>query len=322
MSSTSAQLPVTERVQQRLKPVLESRPAMFVQKFLDDRALSLASLLAWGMLNTFLPLLLGVLALVGLVLGDSAGAIAAEEQILAMLPPSVSELVRQILQSVERSATAAGLISLGLLLFTGSNFFVTLESVFDLAYHVPDRNPVTQRIVSLAALFVVAGLLLVASTASVLGSALGQEVRTLVPRLADVIDTGVGSLISTAGLVSITVLMYWLIPNTKHSLRRALPGAIVASILLFLAVRIFPIYVALFGGGFNVYAAFGSVLLFMFWLYIVGVVLVGGAVLNSFLEDPRGSAARSTFAEQARTGRAPVPPAYLKQSGSSGEYDQ
>jgi membrane protein len=304
--------------QDRLKPLLESPVAALVQKFMDDRALSLATLLAWGMLNTFLPLLLGVLSLVGLAVGDSVTAVAAEEQILAMLPPVIADLVRDTLQSIERSASTAGVISLALLLFSGSNFFVTLETAFDVAYHVPNRNLFTQRVVSLAALFAVAGLLLVSTSASVLGGELGHGLASLVPEVAPAIDTGVGTLISVVGLVGMTVLMYWLIPNTKHSLRHALPGAVVASLALWLAVRIFPIYVALFGGGFNLYAAFGSVLLFMFWLYIVGVVLISGAVLNSFLEDPRGSVAQASLAARALAGQLDVAAQLKGPDGASG----
>jgi uncharacterized BrkB/YihY/UPF0761 family membrane protein len=61
-------------LQNRLQSRLQSPLAFLWQKLFDDRALTLASLLAWGMLKTFLPLLLGILSLIGLLLGDSAAA--------------------------------------------------------------------------------------------------------------------------------------------------------------------------------------------------------------------------------------------------------
>jgi membrane protein len=292
---------------ERLKHLLASPPARLVQKFMDDRGLTLASLLAWGILNTFLPLLLGVLALIGLFLGDSAQALAAENHLLALLPDSVSTLVRNSLAAMEQSASGAGLISLGLLLFNGSNFFVTLESVFNLAYHVPDRNIVWQRVVSFAALFTVTALLLINTAAALLGGALGETLSAYIPEFGSAIDAGLGTLISVAALVVMMILMYWLIPNRHHSLIHALPGAALTTIALLLIVRIFPIYVALFGGGFSVYAAFGTVLLFMFWLYIVGVVLVAGATLNAFLEDPRGSVELASISARALTGQLDAP---------------
>jgi membrane protein len=286
-----------------VKSLLASWPGRFVQTFMDVRALSLASLLAWGMLNTFLPLLLGILALIGLIAGDTEIAQAVEQRLLAVLPTAVSTLVRDSLAAFQRAAGTAGLISLGFLLFNGSNFFVSLESVFDLAYHVPERNIIAKRVVSLVALFVVTGLLVLVTAAALLSGAVGQSVTAYVPELGPVIDAAVGAAISIAGLVIMLVLMYWLIPNNRRSLRRALPGSLVASVLLLLILRLFPVYVALFGQGFSVYAAFGTILLFMLWLYIVGVVLMGGAVLNAFLEDPHGAAARASLAARALTGQ-------------------
>jgi membrane protein len=279
---------------------------------MDDRALTLASLLAWGMLNTFLPLLLGILSLIGLVLGDTQLAQSVERSMLAVLPDAVSSLVRDSLAAFERSAGTAGLISLGFLLFNGSNFFVTLESTFDLAYHVPERHLVTQRVVSFAGLFVMTGLFVIASGAALLGSALGQRLATYIPELEPLISGGLTPLISLLALITMMILLYWLIPNQNHSLRHALPGAGVVSVLLLLVLRFFPVYVALFGEGFNLYAAFGSILLFMLWLYVVGVVLIGGAVLNAFLENPRTSVATSAFAARALTGQIEVPSAFFK----------
>jgi membrane protein len=285
------------------------------QKFMDDRALTLASLLAWGMLNTFLPLLLGILSLIGLLLGGSQVAAVVEQRLFAILPAAASTLIQNSLAAFQQSAGTAGLISLGFLLFNGSNFFVTLESVFDMAYHVPERNIVTQRIVSFAALFVVTALFLVAASAAILGGAIGQSIRALVPEWGVAIDTGVGALISLASLVTMMVLLYWLIPNKRHSFRHALPGAALASLLLVLVVLLFPVYITLFGQGFSLYAAFGTILLFMLWLYVVGVVLIGGAVLNAFLEDPNGSVVTAALAARALTGQLEVPAAFGERSG-------
>jgi len=167
----------------------------------------------------------------------------------------------------------------------------------------PERNVITQRVVSFAALFLVVAFLVVTSGAAILGGALGDTVTAYVPRLGAATDAGLGTLISVVTLVVMLILMYWLLPNRHHNLLHALPGAALTSVALLLVVRIFPIYVALFGGGFSVYAAFGTILLFMFWLYIVGVILVAGAVLNAFLEDPEGSVEKSSIAARALTGQ-------------------
>ena len=86
----------------RLAALVASPPGQFMQKFVDDRALTLASLVAWGMLNTFLPLLLGVLSLIGLLVGNSPAAASAKATVLAPLPAEASQLVQDSLASVRR----------------------------------------------------------------------------------------------------------------------------------------------------------------------------------------------------------------------------
>jgi uncharacterized BrkB/YihY/UPF0761 family membrane protein len=55
---------------QRVDELRRSRANQFVTKLLQDEAPNLAALLAWGMLSTLLPLLMGILAVAGLLLRD------------------------------------------------------------------------------------------------------------------------------------------------------------------------------------------------------------------------------------------------------------
>ena len=128
----------------------------------------------------------------------------------------------------------------------------------------------------------------------------------VVPRLW-VVDAGLATVASLTGLFFAFVLLYRVLPNTPVSLRQALPGALLAAGLFVAVLRIFPLYVALVGGGFSVYAAFGTVLVFMLWLYIVGVVVVGGAELNAFLQEPERSVTLASLAARALTGKLELP---------------
>jgi membrane protein len=279
---------VSSRVEAVRRHSTAARIELFVRKVLDDRAMALATEIAWAVINTLLPLLLGILSIVGLVIGQSAAAAAIEQALKVVMPAQFVGTIIGWLASFQQAAGTAGLVSLGLLLFTGSNLFVTLESVFDIVHRAPERDFITQRIVSFGALFGLAGIVLVAG----LGAAFG-----IVP----------GSLELGIGLIVVLTCMYWWLPNSRHSLRSSVPGAIVAAALLVLITGIFPLYVALFGQGFNIFAAFGSVLLFMFWLWIVGLVLVGGAELNAFLANPERSSAMAALSAQARTGQLDPP---------------
>jgi membrane protein len=246
-----------------VETVRNSAPGRFVQRLFDDRIGTLASLVAWGTLNTLLPLILGVLALATLLLGNSPQVDAAEAAVLSLLPAEAAAVFDAAIQAARSAAGPTGLIGLGILLVNGTNFFTSLETVFNLAYHVPDRDFVRQRLVALGGLFVLTCLVLTSTAAAA--------------------STGVGMEFSVLGVLTMFVLLYWILPNTHLRPRQSLPGAIVATVCFLAILRLFPLYVALFGQGFSVYSAFGTVLLVMFWLYLVGVVVVGGVELNAFL---------------------------------------
>jgi membrane protein len=275
---------VSSRVEAVRRNSTAARIELFVRKVLDDRAMALATEVAWAIINTLLPLLLGILSIVGLVIGQSAAAAAIEQALKVVMPAQFVATIIGWLASFQQAAGTAGLVSLGLLLFTGSNLFVTLESVFDIVHRAPERDFIRQRLVSFGALFGLAAVVLVAGLAAASGFVPGS------------VELGVA-------LVGVLTCMYWWLPNSPHSLKSSLPGAVVAAVLLVLITGIFPLYVALFGQGFNLFAAFGSVLLFMFWLWIVGLVVVGGAELNAFLAAPERSSAMADLSARARSGR-------------------
>jgi membrane protein len=278
---------VSSRVEAVRRNSTAARVELFVRKVLDDRAMALATEVAWAIINTLLPLLLGILSIVGLVIGQSAAAAAIEQALKVVMPAQFVATIIGWLQSFQQTAGTAGLVSLGLLLFTGSNLFVTLESVFDIVHHAPERDFIRQRIVSFGALFGLAAVVLVAGLSAANG---------FVP----------GSLELVVVLVGVLTCMYWWLPNSRHSLKSSLPGAVAAAVGLVIVSGVFPLYVALFGQGFSLFAAFGSVLLFMFWLWIVGLVLIGGAELNAFLAAPERSSAQADFAAKARRGETPL----------------
>jgi membrane protein len=255
----------------------------FVQKYFDDRAMMLAALLAWGILNTLLPLILGLLALAGLVLQDPAQLAAVQDAILSVLPPQVAPAIRDVMENAAANAGAVGLISLGLLLFNGTNFFVAMEEVFNLIYHVPMRGIVVQRIVALGMLISFAALVVLASFAASM------------------------PLLSTLVLIIAFGVLYLVIPNRPLNWKSTLPGAIVAPLAFLLVLRVFPLYIALFGGGFSIYVALGGLLVFLFWLYVVGLIVVTGAELNSFIEHPVRSVQLAAISARGLAGQLELP---------------
>jgi membrane protein len=275
---------------------------LFVKKVMDDQAPNLASLLAWSTLSAILPLILGVLSVAGILLRDQQVLDQVYNTVLALVPPQAAGPVGDALQGVRMaSAAPAGIVALVLLLYNGSSFFSNMASVFNQAYHVESRNFVVERLIAIAML-VITTILLVGSTLAVgLGSLAGNVPVSLPvgPTLARVIS---GS-ISIVSAFVLFLLSYKVLPNAHQGWRGALPGAIVASVLTFLISMVFPLYVRFFPPN-QAYAVFGVFLLFTFWLYVLGFIIVLGAELNAFLEQPARSVALAEATAAALQGRA------------------
>ncbi|WP_313693032.1 YihY/virulence factor BrkB family protein [Halorarum halobium] len=103
-----------------------------------------------------------------------------------------------------------------------------------------------------------------------------------------VVDLGFG-----LGILSFFVLpavltaaflpMYYFFPNVDVSVREVLPGAVFAGVGWTLLQALFQVYVGYqgsAGSGPQVYGAIGAVLLLVTWLYLGGMVLLVGVVLN------------------------------------------
>jgi membrane protein len=277
---------------------------------MDDQAPNLAALLAWGTLSAILPLILGVLSVAGLVLRDPKRLDEIYSTLLVLVPAQAAGPLGDALQSVrETSAAPAGILAIVLLLVNGSSFFSNMSSVFDQAYHVESRNFLMQRVVSGVMLLITTILVIIATLTAGLTSLIGNVPLGL--PIGPVVAKVLGWSISIISAFLFFLLIYKVLPHAKQGWRDVLPGTLLSSVLLLVISQIFPLYVALFPPN-HAYAVFGVFLVFTFYLYLLGFVLVLGAELNAFLHEPARSVALAEATAKAQHGQA----TYDRQTGS------
>lgn len=101
-----------------------------------------------------------------------------------------------------------------------------------------------------------------------------------------------------AAMVTLAVaLIHRIGPDLDVPLAWLLPGAVFSVVAMLTATSLLSIYFSLSGGYSKAYGAFGAVLAFVFWLYVMGLVLlVGGVINNALLRElpaaPAGNDAR------------------------------
>ena len=71
-------------------------------------------------------------------------------------------------------------------------------------------------------------------------------------------------------------LLYYLAPDARLPFRGVMPGGLIATALMFASSSALSYYVANLGSYGQVYGQLGTVVVFMIWLYLTGLVVLSG----------------------------------------------
>ncbi len=259
----------------------------FLRKLGGDWIFGLSSLLAYNFLTAIFPLFLGILALVALVAPSS---ITRQVAVLlsSMLPHEVTSKeglnvdLYSILTGFQKSSAVTATISLLGFLWTGSNLFSAMESCFNIIFRVRGRNPIRQKIMSLAMVFLFAFLAPIAVISSAISSSVPHfiHVFSLLPYHPILFR-----LLSFGFSITIVWLMfsviYYFVPNREMHIKQVWPGALVSAILFVAINASFPLYLS----HFVIHAWFGRIVLVLtilaLWFWVTSVILIIGAQINA-----------------------------------------
>jgi YihY family inner membrane protein len=256
---------------------VRSSPADPVRKFFADRGTHLAAMIAYFALLSFVPLTFLALALLGLS-GRADESSFLVKEIKHALPGTPIERIVDLVHTVQDNAAALGIIGGAALIWTSLSFFSVLESAFNIVYGRPNRSFFHGKGVAVVLMVGSLVTLFVALLAGSLGVAAAKQ---YIPGLADnaVIAYLVSIAVSLAGLFVFLLSCYRLLTNADVSLREALPGAVLATLLLEATFQVLPFYQR-YASLNPTLRAFGSPAILLVWLYVMANVIVFGAELN------------------------------------------
>jgi membrane protein len=223
---------------------LLDRPGVLViRRVIEIYGLAPGGLLANGLAFTTLfavvPIALVTLGVAGLIVQDPAVQQQLAAALSALVPP-LQELIQGALESMAQGAAVTSLIGVVGLIWTVSQFYVTLDVAFSRIFTDRPERDVLRRT---ARGFVwVAGLIGVV-VALIIAGALATAAEALLPTTSTWL-TAFGHLVSSppmAALITVLVVLavYQVVPPRRPPLRAATPPAIAAGLAIFLLGQLF-----------------------------------------------------------------------------------
>ena len=263
---------------------------IFNQRFIEDRCLQIASSLTFTTLLAIVPIVTIALALVGAFPVFGSLMIHVQQFVLeSLVPKSVDAIAGYAEQFSENAArlTAVGVVFLGV---TALMLMFTIERAFNDIWRVPWRRRWLQRIIvywtvlTIGPLFIGASLSVTSYVVTVSFGLVDKavEIQLLVLRFIPLVLTSIAF-----------ALMYYAVPNRQVVRRDALVGGIAAGICFEAMKQGFGFYIAHFPTYKLVYGAFAMVPIFLLWIYLSWLIIVGGAVLVAALPEWRERAGQS-----------------------------
>jgi membrane protein len=246
-------------------------------KFFADRGTHLAAMIAYFALLSFIPLVFLTLALLGLAHRADASNFFVKELNNAFPSSSVDTIIK-LVHAIQDNAATLGIVGGVFLLWSSLSLFSALESALNIVYAKPNRGFFHGKAI---AMLLMVGSLTTLFAALVVG-ALGAEVlRDYAPGVLTSywVAYVVSIVASLLGIFAFLTIIYSKLTNDHVTLHEALPGAIVASILLESSFQVLPIFVKYASVNVTL-RAFGGPVLLLIWLYVMANVIVFGAELN------------------------------------------
>jgi membrane protein len=256
---------------------VETRRRLLVHKFFADRGTHLAAMVAYFALLSFVPLVFLALALLGLVHRADASDFFVRELSRAF-PGSSLQSILALVHKVQANATTLGIVGGLGLLWSSMSLFSALESALNIVYGRPNRPFLRGKVMAAS---LMAGSLVTLFASLVIG-ALGVEwIRQYLPGIAktQLVAYLLSVAVSLAGVFLFLLSVYRLLPNTPMTVPAALPGAVIAAVVLEASFQVLPVFIR-FADVNVTLRVLGSPAILLLWLYVMANVIVFGGEVN------------------------------------------
>jgi len=255
------------------------------QEWLEDKAPQLGAALAYYTVFSLAPLILVLLAIVGVIFRDDAAGAwnKITQQMSYFLDPNALQAVQNIAEKASQSgkSTIATIIGVALALFGASGVFGQLQDALNTIWGVkakPSRGIwgfLRTRFLSFAMVAGICFLLLVSLAIEALLKGFSHYVQSVLPG-GIVIALTVYLIFDFAVVVLLFAMIFKFLPDVKIQWRDVWIGAVMTAILFGLGKWLLGFYLGS-GAASSAYGAASSLITLLLWVYYSSQILLFGA---------------------------------------------
>ncbi len=271
---TPAEAAPSESLGARVRAALQTGKEL-LDLLVVDQSLTTAGSLAFTTVLSMVPVLAVSFALLKAIVGSGEVAAKVRDWMLSsFLADSVQDVTPIIESLLERAGSGAiGIVGFTVLMVTSLSLFMSVEKAFNRVWRVPISRPLHRRLTAFYSVITLTPTLIGLGIASSAWMVAGLE------RVPFGISIG-ASLLPWALEIVALLLMYKLLPHTQVQWRAAVAGAVLAAVVFNLSKAGFNYYItAIYAGSVSakVYGSFALVPIFFLWVYLIWLIVLGGA---------------------------------------------
>lgn len=251
--------------------------------------------IAYSGLLSFFPVITTVAALLVQAQADLT-ARTISYFLYDIAPPGTEEVIRKLFVVHGQRPAYLLVVAVALAVWAASGAMISLMNAFQACYHLPSGRPFLQeRAMAVFLVFVTIVPLWAATVLIVFGTQLERQVLSTLPMFKGelagwTLFAGqiLGDVIAFVALVLATALIYFFGPNRKQTFRLVIPGAILATVLWFIATLAVGWYLRHVANYNVLYGSVGAGLALLVWMYVLAVIALFGCEFNAALERDTG----------------------------------
>jgi membrane protein len=254
-------------------------------EWLQDKAPQLGAALAYYTVFSLAPLILVLLAIVGVIFRDDpAGAWdKITQQMSYFLDPSAVQVVQNIAEKASQpgKSTIATIIGVGLALFGASGVFGQLQDALNTIWSVKAKPStgiwgfLRNRFLSFAMVGGICFLLLVSLAIEALLKGFSHYVQSVLPG-GIVVAVGIYLIFDFAVVVLLFAMIFKFLPDVSIQWRDVWIGAVITAILFGIGKWLLGFYLGSGAAG-SAYGAASSLITLLLWVYYSSQILLFGA---------------------------------------------